>query len=219
VPATGPLNIELRLFENEEPSDDDEQLCFSSSPEGGTVVTDGYFRLRLDQDCHDAIAGQEQRERIFVELGVDGEPLLPRSEVGAVPFAAAAEMALGSAGNFSVGATLTVAGDITVTGNVDVPIGNLTGGVVRIFPAQETTEVADGNTDSRFLMCPEGWIISGGCAQDSRSANGTEFTRNYLNADGNRWECRFRNNSGGTRSITVRILCMEVAGMDPNDRD
>lgn len=216
VPATGPLNIELRLFEDEEPSDDDEPLCFSSSPEGGTAVTDGYFRLRLDTNCHDAIARQEQRKRIFVELSVEGEPLLPRSEVGAVPFAAAAETALGSAGNFSVGATLTVGGDITVTGNVDVPIGNVTGAIAEYEWFDTEATVADGDVESHYLSCPAGWVlITGGCGLESTRAEGTEFTRNYRHSDSRGWECRLRNHSGGTRDIHIRILCMRIPGREP----
>ena len=77
-PAKGPHNIEVYLFSMETGGT---QQCYTNL--GQLVIVDGRFRVALDKSCVTAI---QKNPSLWIEVVVD-KTALPRSKIGAVPYA------------------------------------------------------------------------------------------------------------------------------------
>jgi formylglycine-generating enzyme required for sulfatase activity len=83
-------DIDVRMFDTETGGS---PVCATSAP--GTAVTDGHFRVELGADC---VAAAHAYADLWIEVVVD-DTTLPRTRLGAVPWALVAETASSAAGD------------------------------------------------------------------------------------------------------------------------
>lgn len=92
-PLTGPHLIQVNLWTDATSTNTSKRVC-TTVPVGSTTVTAGRFRLPLDPTCLAAIHAHPD---LYVEVVVDGTTL-PRTKIGAVPYAVEADTASHAAG-------------------------------------------------------------------------------------------------------------------------
>jgi hypothetical protein len=95
-PINGAKSIAIRMFDAPAAGT---QVC-NPSPSGPTQVTVGRFRVPLDATC---VAAMHANPELWIEVSVDSQTL-PRTKIGAVPFALEAD----SASNLAPSATVDV---------------------------------------------------------------------------------------------------------------
>ena len=161
TPLNGPHLIQVNLWTDRTSTDTANRVC-TTVPVGSTQVTDGRFRLPLDPGC---VASVHANPDLYVEVVVDGAPL-PRSKVGAVPYALEADTASHAAGdlltrlNAAASATMTnpnTGAAITLDGVYCGSTSPRDGAVGGLAVAKSLCEKACGTKTAH--MCTAGEII------------------------------------------------------------
>ncbi len=80
-PVAGSRNFRLTLWDDPRSTDSSRMRCVTTAP--NTPVTAGRFQVALDNSCTPVVFASPN---LWVELEVNGSPL-PRTRIGAVPFA------------------------------------------------------------------------------------------------------------------------------------
>jgi hypothetical protein len=200
APVTAQQSMQLTLWDDATANGSVNQKCVTPT-QNVTPDSQGRFQIVLDQACFDAV---RSNRNLWVQVQV-GATVLPRSKLGAVPYAVEAgraerQLLSGPSGSQTVfgrycGATAAVNGGVTVVG---VDGGMLDGyrAVYRLCRQACTSQTAhmctvyEANANSALgVSMPTGWINGGGVVgspnQDCNSwgsptaASGTIWDSNF----------------------------------------
>jgi hypothetical protein len=135
------------------------EVC-SPSPSGATQVTAGRFRVPIDGSCVDAV---HKNPELWTEVSVDGQTL-PRSKVGAVPYALEAGAVQwgnvgGVDGNTAWPGTITAA---QVTGKAVITSGSKTYALNALYC---------GKTDMTYTGSLGGYAVAKGLCEQKCGAS------------------------------------------------
>jgi hypothetical protein len=83
--ATATLRVTVALWTDPISVDEDNRACATVDPD--VRVVDGYFRVALHADCEQAV---RHNSELFTEVTIESDPPLPRTRLGASPYAVVA---------------------------------------------------------------------------------------------------------------------------------
>lgn len=182
IPVSGSRNIQVSLWDDPTDTATVRRKC---GPVGGVqTIAGGHFSVRLDDPaCVTAIHAIPD---LFVQIDVDTATLIPRSKIGAVPYALEADKAT-SAGHANTSDDASSLGGVVATSyarKVDIPLNCQTVTVVGNAPT---------NTFTQTATCPAGTkLVGGGFKGPSTAAYFESFPSSGTQA----WTCSVFNQPG-----------------------